>query len=127
MKQICITRLIYFRWFFQLQQSFVFLYDFSGEVFCLRWFWTSYFFSDTQLHLSAVCVLVTKFHAPSSAAPTLILLVCELPRYSFWSCLFLLMFFIVNKFCGTNQSACPPGIPYLNTQVRREYFFMRRD
>lgn len=33
MKQVCITRLIYFRWFFQLQQSFVFSYDFFGRCF----------------------------------------------------------------------------------------------
>lgn len=51
------------------------------EVFCLRWFWPSCLFSDTQLHLSPVCASITKFRAPSSAAPKWFL---ENYIYTFW-------------------------------------------
>lgn len=77
-----------------------------------------------ELHLSAGCAWITKFHARSPAAPGCYSwrvdyqdrvsgLVC-----SYWCSLYLI------NLVTTNQSVSLARIPYFSTQVRREYFFM---
>lgn len=124
MKQIWITRIIYFKcfFFFQLKQSFVFLYDFFLRCFvCV----------DFDPHISSLmqnCIFLQA--APQSLSS----MSHPLPHPSCYSwcvdfqdtvsgrvCSYWCSLYLINL-VTTNQSVSLASIPYLSTLVPREYF-----